>query len=155
MKLIFFWKWPTFFVDLENPIKICEKLLGFWDNSIWTFSRNFSYLSREYLRSAINVLPSSPKISDLTKVDIFQLNFSSINRKLGWKCFSTGSSSVWQPSTSLLPKCVLKQEITAIEVTTFVGVNHFRNIWAMKLNFFLTMTKMLCRFRKRNEIIPW
>ena len=38
---------------------------------------------REYMWSSVNVLPKSPKISDLTNRDVFQLNVSLINRKFG------------------------------------------------------------------------
>ena len=34
------------------------------------------------MRSAINVLPNSPKTSDVTNRDIFQLNVSKINGNL-------------------------------------------------------------------------
>ena len=78
--------------------------------------------------SAVNVLPNSPKILDLSKGDFLQLNLSKINAKLGWKCFSAGSRSVSHPWNRLLVKSVLKQELTGIEVTTFVGVNNFQNI---------------------------
>ena len=36
---------------------------------------------REYMWSARNLLPNSPKISDLTNRDVFQLNVSCINGK--------------------------------------------------------------------------
>ena len=39
-----------------------------------------------------------------------------------------GSSSVWDLLKRFLAKGILKQELTGIEVTTFVGVNNFRNI---------------------------
>ena len=35
-----------------------------------------SVLRKEYLSSASNVLTNSPNISDITKRDIFELNFS-------------------------------------------------------------------------------
>ena len=38
---------------------------------------------REYMWPAIKVLPNSPKISDLTNRDVFQLNMSRINGNLG------------------------------------------------------------------------
>ena len=40
-------------------------------------------LRREYLYSAVNVLPNSPNISDLTKAHILQLHLSQIHGKVG------------------------------------------------------------------------
>ena len=76
----------------------------------------------------VNMLPHSPEISDLTKGDIFGLNFSKINWKLGWKNCSAAFGSVSEPWTRLLEKGVLKQDLPGIEATTFVGANNFRNI---------------------------
>ena len=75
-------------------------------------------------------------ISHLTKVDILQLNFSYVNEKLILKCFSAGSSSVWEPWTRLLSKLVLKEELTGIEVTTFVVVNNFQKYLSYKADLF-------------------
>ena len=38
-------------------------------------------LRREYLSSAVSVLTNTPKISDITKKDIFRLNFSDSDEK--------------------------------------------------------------------------
>ena len=78
--------------------------------------------------SAVNVLPNSPKASYVTKVEIFQLNLSSINVKVAWKFRSPGSTTIWDPLIRLLGKGVLKQEVTGIQVTTFDGFDNFRNI---------------------------
>ena len=40
-------------------------------------------MQREYLSSGVNVLSNSKKISNVTKVDIFQLNLSRIRGKIG------------------------------------------------------------------------
>ena len=40
-------------------------------------------LQREYLSWALNVLTNSPKISDPTKADLFQLNVSEIHEETG------------------------------------------------------------------------
>ena len=47
----------------------------------------------------ITVLPHSPKISYMTKRDVFQLNFSNIYRKLQKRCCSLGFSSAWDTQT--------------------------------------------------------
>ena len=50
------------------------------------------------------------------------------------------SESVSHPSTELLLKGVLKQELSDIQVTPFLAVYNFRNFEAMKLIFFFKMT---------------
>ena len=47
--------------------KIEEKVYGFLDNLIWIGNGKFSLFLREYSKLAVNVLSSSPKISDLIK----------------------------------------------------------------------------------------
>ena len=128
------WSWPfftkraKFCVDSKNAIKIWENVLRFWHNSVWTYCGNFSHLWREYMWSAVNVLPNFPKIGDMTKADFFPLNLSKTNGEFGWKFCSSGSSSVWDQWKRLLAKGVLKQELTQIELTTFFNINNFGNI---------------------------
>ena len=55
------------------------------------------------------MLTNSLKISDQTKRDVFQLNLSDINGKLGSKCCCPDFSSVWDPLTQGLSKGVMKQ----------------------------------------------
>ena len=69
--MVFFREWGKFCVDSKNAKKIMEKLLCFWENSVWTCCENFSNLWGEYMRSAVNVLPGSTKILDPTKGDVF------------------------------------------------------------------------------------
>ena len=57
-------------------MKLCQKVLGFWDNGIWIGWGIFSQIWGEFLSSAVNVLANSPKISDLTKTDVFQMSLS-------------------------------------------------------------------------------
>ena len=73
------------------------------------------------------MLTNSLKISDQTKRDVFQLNFSDINGKLGSKCCCPDFSSVWDPLTQGLWKGVLKQELLSIKVTTLFGINSIGN----------------------------
>ena len=51
-----------------------EKSFCLSDNCIWIGYAKLSPLRIEYLPSAVNVLKDSPKILDITKRDIFQLN---------------------------------------------------------------------------------
>ena len=70
---IFFQKWAKSCVDSKYVIKIAESVLPFWDNSVSVLCHNFSHLWRQYMWSAVNLLRNSPKIMDLTKIDIFLL----------------------------------------------------------------------------------
>ena len=86
MKLIFFLfcflKCAKVFVDSEIPIKIWENVFSFWHNGISTCWGNFYQLWPQYMSWKVNLLPSSPKISDLTNTNVFQLNLSTINGNL-------------------------------------------------------------------------
>ena len=129
MKLVFFFQNAQNFVQiLKNAIKFWEYIFCFSHNSVSTCCGNFSYLWRKYMWSAVNVLPNSPKIWHITKRGVFQLNFSWIYRKLGSECYIVSFSSVWYPWTRSFWKAVEKEELSGIEVTTFLWVNKFRNI---------------------------
>ena len=71
MKLFFFWKGSKFNADLENVIKNAKNVFNFSVNDIWSGSGKLSVLLREYSELAVNVLRSSPEISDLTKKEFF------------------------------------------------------------------------------------
>ena len=128
------WSWSScskcvrFYLDWKNAIKISENVSGFWDNGVWTCLWNFSELWQRDLWAGVNLLPECPKISHLTKRDLFQLNFSWLNGKLRWKCCRANFGSVCRPWTRWLSTSVPKRDILAIQVTTFLGVNNFRNI---------------------------
>ena len=62
---------------------IREKFLVFLDDGIWLGLGKFSVLWRENLSWTFRGLTSRPLISDLTKRDILQLNFSQNNEKVG------------------------------------------------------------------------
>ena len=51
-----------------------QKIYGFIDNLIWIGNDKFSLLLREYSQLGVNVLKSSPKISDLIKNSFFSLS---------------------------------------------------------------------------------
>ena len=73
MRLIFvsFSKCSKFHAKSKDAIKISENVFSFEDNCIVTGSGKLSALVREYMYLAVNVLTSSPKISDMTKNDFF------------------------------------------------------------------------------------
>ena len=117
-------------------MKYSEIMSGFQDNFVWTCWGNFSQIWQEYMWSFVNVLKKCPKISDLTKTHVSQLNLFDINGNLARRCCLLDFSRACYPLTHSLPKGVLKQELSGIEVTTFFGLNNFRNISAMKTMFF-------------------
>ena len=52
-----------------------QKINCFLENCFWISCGKFSLFRREYLSFPVNVLTNSPKISDITKRDIFELIF--------------------------------------------------------------------------------
>ena len=67
-------------------------------------------------------------------------------------CFSTGSDSFLGPVNTFTFEGCSKTRVTLIEVTTFLGVNNFQNIKAMKLMFSCKLVKILFRLLKCNKI---
>ena len=128
MKLIFFLKMEKFYVHFKNAKKNCRKVCSFGDKSVWTCCINLSQLGPEYIWLEVNVLPNNPKISDFSKKYVFYLNLSQINGRLGWKCGRADFVIVWDTWTRWLSKCILKRELSAIQVTTFFRANNFRNV---------------------------
>ena len=51
-------------------------MFEFSDNFIWIGGSDFSLLLRDYMQLAVNVLTSSPKISELTKSAFFQIRLA-------------------------------------------------------------------------------
>ena len=114
----------------------------------------FSLLGRKYVSLAVNVLTKSPKISNVIKRDIFQLNFGQSDETIFWKCCRADFSSVWDPLTCWLSKGVLKRGVLDIYLTTSLEVSNFGNTSAMRLIFFFKLLKIWCRFqnwRKKNR----
>ena len=73
------------------------------------------------MQSAVNMLPNSPKISDLTKRNVSQLNFSKINGK--WdKSAAVEVLAVFGTRRDLEGCC--KTGLSGFEETTFLGVNN-------------------------------
>ena len=60
-----------------------QNVFDFLDNCIWIGSSKFSLLWREHSSSAVNMLTSSPEISDLTKNDSFYLSLAQNDEKVG------------------------------------------------------------------------
>ena len=52
-----------------------ENVFHYLDNCIWIGSTKFSQFQRGYLPFGVNVLTDTPKISHITKGNIFQIRF--------------------------------------------------------------------------------
>ena len=122
----FFSKCAEFYVDFKNTKSITENIFCFGDNSAWTYCGSLSQFWPKYMQSTVYLLPNNPKIWDLTERYVFYLNLSRINGKLGKKCCCADFVSVWDPWKHWFPKGILKQKLSAIQVTTFFGVNNFQ-----------------------------
>ena len=64
-------------------MKSPEKVIHFWDKSVWSCCRKLCILRQEYLLLAVNVLANSLKIYDHSKAVFFQLNLPEINGEKG------------------------------------------------------------------------
>ena len=62
---------------------MAQKIYGFSDSLIYVGNSQFSLLIREYSSFGVNVLSSSPKISDPIENNFFELNFAQKDEKLG------------------------------------------------------------------------
>ena len=69
MRVIFFWKCLKFNADSKNVEKNSEKMICFWDKSIWNVFIHLSLLLREYLSLAVNVLRKVLKKFRVSKSD--------------------------------------------------------------------------------------
>ena len=81
MRVIFFFVQFRVLCKFKRCSKNFEKKIFFLDNCVVIGCGKFSLSLKEYLPSAANVLTNSPKILDITKRDIFQLNISQSDEK--------------------------------------------------------------------------
>ena len=93
VRFIFFSKCSKFILDSKNAIEKQQNVFGFLVNCVWIGKDKPHLLGQEYSPSAVNVLTSSPKISDLTKNDFCKLNLAENDENVGQKSFSAGFSS--------------------------------------------------------------
>ena len=114
-------------LDFRNGAKNSEKFSCFLDNWIWTGCGKFSPLRREYLSLTANVLTNSFKIWDITKRDIFQLNFPHIDEKIRWKCCHADFNSLSDPLACWLGNGVLKRGFLDIHLNTYLAVCNSQN----------------------------
>ena len=69
----FFWKCSKLYIDSKKALKCSQKVFGLQDKCIWIACWKFPVLWREYVTSLDNGLTYSPKISHMSKSNIFQL----------------------------------------------------------------------------------
>ena len=65
---------PKILFRFEKYQKDLENIFGFGDNGVWIWCGNLSLLSDEFMWSAVNVFPNSPKISDVTEKDVLEFD---------------------------------------------------------------------------------
>ena len=82
MGLIFFTKFLKCYVSTKTTMEILKKVFGLLDNCIRIDWAIFFLLWQGYLSSGVTVLENSPKISDLTMWDVFELNLSLNNETI-------------------------------------------------------------------------
>ena len=91
--------------------------------------------------ASVNVVPNSPKISHLSKRDVFYLNLSWLNRNSRCKCCCADFSSDCHPWTRWLSKVVLKGDLRAFKETYFSEsiTSEMFEVWSW--SFFKKCTK--------------
>ena len=75
VRVIFFWKYLKFMLDLKNAPKKWEKVFSFWDNCIRIGIVQFSLSRAGYFSPVAKVWTSSRKICHVNKRDFFEYNF--------------------------------------------------------------------------------
>ena len=65
-----------------NEAKNLKKIFCFLDNCILLDPYEFFLLRTKYMSSAVKVLTNSPRISDITKTNLFQLYFLHNDEKI-------------------------------------------------------------------------
>ena len=68
-------KYSKFNLDFRNAAKKRQKVICFWDNSIWISIIKFSLLRTGCFSLVANMLTSSPKIWHVNKKRFFEHNF--------------------------------------------------------------------------------
>ena len=95
---------------LQWKIKKKKKIVVFLDTCILISNGKIFLLWTKYLSSQVN----SPKISDMSKRDVFQLNLRQDEDTIGSKCCRVDFNSVLNALIRWLCKGVLKQDLLVI-----------------------------------------
>ena len=78
---LFFWKCSKFNADSRNAKKNSEKMFCFWDKCIWIVCIHLSFLLKQYVSLAVNVLSKGMKSFHVSKSDFWNwITFTVITR---------------------------------------------------------------------------
>ena len=115
-----------FNVDSKNAITKPQHVFTFLDNCICVGNAKFSLLWGAYSQSAVNVLTSSPKISDLTKNDFFKLNLA---QNEGRWCFFFSRFQHFSETGPLMyfGNHIFRNQLTS-EILKLWGSTFFQNV---------------------------
>ena len=105
-------------------------------------------LGREYLSSEVNALTKNPKILRIARRDFFNPNCFHRDQEIWQRCCRSDFNSVSSRFSCYLSNNPLKGDFLDIYLTTFFGVHNSKNIFAMRVIFFLKMFKIQSKFRK-------
>ena len=151
MTIIIFSKCSKFNAISRNGTKKFEKFFCFEHNCLLTGVNKFSQSQTGYLSFAINMLPSNPKISHITKGNILQIRFLQNAEKTWWNCSPADFTRVWAILTRWLWKSVLKRCFSESGLTKSLTVCNLWNKVGMTIIFFSKIFKISCSFRKWNK----
>ena len=140
-------------VDINSRYgtKNWENAFSFLDNCTVIGSCKLAQFPRLYLSSAVNVLTNTPKISHITKGDVFHIRFSQSVERIWWKCSHRDFASVWDPLICWPWKRFLKRSYLESVLTKSFTVCNFGNTRGMTIIFSFEMFKIGCRFEKWNK----
>ena len=105
-----------------------------------------SLLRREHFSLAVNLLRNSSVILHITKRDFSQLNCFPIDQLM--RLWASDFNSVWHRLPCPLLKSLLKGDCLDICLTTSFPVCNFIYTSAMRVIFFLKLSKIYSRFQK-------
>ena len=151
IKIIFFSLCSKLDVDFRNGTKNSKNGFRFYDNCLWIGRSKFQQSRTGYLSLAVNVLTNTPKISHITKGDVFHIRFSQSVERIWWKCSHRDFASVWDPLICWPWKRFLKRIYLESVLTKSFTVCNFGNTRGMTIIFSFEMFKIGCRFEKWNK----
>ena len=96
----------------------------------------------------VNILTKSPKFSDTTKLEFFELISFQSNHKISQKYWRADLNSLLVRSTCWPSISVLRRGFLGMEVTTHLRLYNFRKKSILRLIFFFKVFQTLCSFWK-------
>ena len=127
------WKCLKFDLNSKSGEKNWEKVSCYLDICIWIGCVKLSWTRREYLSSAVNVLPNSPKILYTAIREMLQLNCFHSDQEIWQRCRSSSFNSVWDCLPCRFSKDLLKRNALDTCLTTSFAVCNLGNTWAMRV----------------------